>query len=139
MLSNRIVTEYHRINRVFASHLAAYVAFEMWQKKFPKLDLFSLLRLPEEDLEIEFAEFKEAFKRVRKRIYALKDEGKVYHATHLKGNVDQVIKLGIQNVGIFHLNRPLLLNKKGNIITKDLTVLYYYHNRLVGYDLEQYV
>lgn len=139
MLSNRIVTEYHRINRVFASHLAAYVAFEMWQKKFPKLDLFSLLRLPEEDLEIEFAEFKETFKRVRKRIYALKDEGKVYHATHLKGNVDQVIKLGIKNVGIFHLNRPLLLNKKGNIITKDLTVLYYYHNRLVGYDLEQYI
>lgn len=139
MLSNRIVTEYHRINRVFASHLAAYVAFEMWQKKFPKLDLFSLLRLPEEDLEIEFAEFRETYKRVRKRIYELKDEGKVYHATHLKGKVDQVIKLGIENVGIFHLNRPLLLNKKGNIITKDLTVLYYYHNRLVGYDLEQYI
>lgn len=139
MLSHRIVTEYHRINRVFASHLAAYVAFEMWQKKFPKLDLFSLLRLPEEDLEIEFAEFRETFKRVRKRIYELKDEGKVYHATHLKGKVDQVIKLGIENVGIFHLNRPLLLNKKGNIITKDLTVLYYYHNRLVGYDLEQYI
>lgn len=139
MLSNRIVTEYHRINRVFASHLAAYVAFEMWQKKFPKLDLFSLLRLPEEDLEIEYSEFRETYKRVRKRIYELKDEGKVYHATHLKGKVDQVIKLGIENVGIFHLNRPLLLNKKGNIITKDLTVLYYYHNRLVGYDLEQYI
>jgi glycerol-3-phosphate O-acyltransferase len=139
MLSTRIVTEYHRINRVFASHLAAFVAFELWQKKFPKLDLFSLLRLPEEDLEIEFTEFQESFKRVRKRIYELKDEGKVYHATHLKGKVDQVIDLGIKNVGIFHLNRPLLRNKKGNIITKDLTVLYYYHNRLVGYDLEQYI
>jgi len=139
MLSNRIVTEYHAINRVFASHLAAFVAFEMWQKKFPKLDLFSLLRLPEEDLEIEFAEFRATFKRVRKKIYELKNEGKVHHATHLKGKVDQVIKLGIENVGIFHLNRPLLLNKKGNIITKDLTVLYYYHNRLVGYDLEQYI
>jgi len=139
MLSTRIVTEYHRINRVFASHLAAYVAFELWQKKFPKLDLFSLLRLPEEDLEIEYTEFQESFKRVRKRIYELKDEGKVYHATHLKGKVDQVIDLGIKNVGIFHLNRPLLRNKKGNIITKDLTVLYYYHNRLVGYDLEQYI
>ncbi len=139
MLSNRIVKEYHRINRVFASHIAAFVAFEMWQKKFPKLDLFSLLRLPEEDLEIEYAEFRETFKRVRKRIYELKGEGKVYHATHLKGKADKVIKLGIENVGIFHLNRPLLLNKKGNIITKDLTVLYYYHNRLVGYDLEQHI
>jgi glycerol-3-phosphate O-acyltransferase len=136
MLSNRIVTEYHRINRVFASHVAAFVAFEMWQKKFPMLDLFSLLRLPEEDLEIDYVEFHDTFKRVRKRIYELKDEGRVRHATHLKGNADAVIKLGIENVGIFHLKRPLLINKKGNIITRDLTVLYYYHNRLVGYDLE---
>lgn len=136
MLSNRIVKEYHRINRVFASHVAAFVAFEMWQKKFPMLDLFSLLRLPEEDLEIDYSEFRETFKRVRKRIYELKAEGKVRHATHLKGKADAVIKLGIENVGIFHLKRPLLINKKGNIITRDLTVLYYYHNRLVGYDLE---
>lgn len=139
MLSQRIVSEYHRINRVFASHLAAFVAFEMWQKKYSKLDLFSLLRLPEEDLELDYAEFRATFKRVRKKIYELKDAGKVYHATHLKGKADQVIKLGIENVGIFHLKRPLLKNKKGNIITKDLTVLYYYHNRLVGYDLEQYI
>jgi glycerol-3-phosphate O-acyltransferase len=139
MLSQKIVSEYHRINRVFASHLAAFVAFEMWQRKFPKLDLFGLLRLPEEDLELDYVEFRETFKRVRKRIYELKDQGKVYHATHLKGKVDSVLKLGIENVGIFHLKRPLLLNKKGNIITKDLTVLYYYHNRLVGYDLEQYI
>lgn len=139
MLSQRIVTEYHRINRVFASHLAAFVAFEMWQKKYSKLDLFNLLRLPEEDLELDYTEFRETFKRVRKKIYELKDQKKVYHATHLKGKVDQVIKLGIENVGVFHLKRPLLKNKKGNIITKDLTVLYYYHNRLVGYDLEQYI
>ncbi len=139
MLSQKIVREYHRINRVFASHLAAYVAFEMWQRKFPKLDLFGLLRLPEEDLELDYAQFRETFKRVRKRIYELNDEGKVYFATHLKGKVDNVLKTGIENVGIFHLKRPLLLNKKGNIITKDLTVLYYYHNRLVGYDLEQFI
>jgi len=139
MLSQKIVSEYHRINRVFASHLAAFVAFEMWQRKFPKLDLFGLLRLPEEDLELDYAEFRETFKRVRKRIYELNDEGKVYFATHLKGKVDNVLKTGIENVGIFHLKRPLLLNKKGNIITKDLTVLYYYHNRLVGYDLEQFI
>jgi len=139
MLSQKIVSEYHRINRVFASHLAAFVAFEMWQRKFPKLDLFGLLRLPEEDLELDYAEFRETFKRVRKRIYELHDEGKVYFATHLKGKVDNVIKTGVSNVGIFHLKRPLLLNKKGNIITKDLTVLFYYHNRLVGYDLEQFI
>lgn len=139
MLSQRIVGEYHRINRVFASHLVAFVAFEMWQKKHPKLDLFGLLKLPEEELELDYAEFRLTCKRVRKQIYKLKKEGKANHATHLKGKIDLVIKHGFENVGIFHIKRPLLLNKKGNVITQDLNLLYYYHNRLVGYDLDKLI
>jgi glycerol-3-phosphate O-acyltransferase len=69
MLSQRIVSEYHRINRVFASHLVAFVAFELWQKKYPNLDLFGLLRLPEEDQELLYEEFRAACKRVRRQIY----------------------------------------------------------------------
>jgi glycerol-3-phosphate O-acyltransferase len=139
MLSHKIVTEYLRINRIFASHLVAFVAFEMWQKKHPKLDLFGLLRLPEEDQILEYEEFRTTCKRVRKQIYALKDQGKTYHATHLKGKIDLVIRHGLDNVGIFHLKRPLLMNKDGNIITKDFNTLFYYHNRLVGYDLEKFI
>ena len=139
MLSQKIVTEYHRINRIFASHLVAFVAFEMWQKKHSKLDLFGLLRLPEEDQILQYEEFRATCKRVRKQIYALKDQGKVNHATHLKGKIDLVIRHGLDNVGIFHLKRPLLMNKDGNIITKDFNTLYYYHNRLVGYDLEKFI
>lgn len=139
MLGQRIVKEYHRINRVFASHLVAFLAFEMWVKKFPKLDLFSLLRLPEEDLELDYAEFRATFKRVRKQIYEMKERREINFAIHLKGKADLVIRTGLANVGIFHLNRPLLLNKRGNIITQDLTLLYYYHNRLVGYDLERLI
>jgi glycerol-3-phosphate O-acyltransferase len=139
MLSQKIVTEYHRINRVFASHLVAFVAFEMWQRKHPKLDLFGLLRLPEEDQVLLYEEFRSACKRVRKQIYQLKAEGKVYHATHLKGNIDLVIRHGLENVGIFHLKRPLLMNKEGNIITRDFNTLYYYHNRLDGYELEKFI
>jgi glycerol-3-phosphate O-acyltransferase len=137
ILSQKIVSEYHRINRIFASHMVAFVAFEMWQKKHPKLDLFGLLRLPEEDQVIQYEEFRKTCKRVRKQIYALKEQGKVYHATHLKGNIDLVIRHGLDNVGIFHLKRPLLMNKEGNIITKDFNTLFFYHNRLVGYDLEK--
>jgi len=139
MLSQKIVTEYHRINRIFASHLVAFVAFEMWQKKHSKLDLFGLLRLPEEDQILQYEEFRATCKRVRKQIYAMKDQGKVNHATHLKGKIDLVIRHGLDNVGIFHLKRPLLMNKDGNIITKDFNTLYYYHNRLVGYDLEKFI
>jgi len=139
MLSQRIVSEYHRINRVFASHIVSFIAFELWQKKFHQLDLFNLLRLTEDDLELDYQEFRAVFKRVRKQIYLMKAEGKINFASHVKGKADMVIGRGLDNVGVFHLNRPLLKNKKGNITTKDLSLLYYYHNRLVGYGLEQHI
>ena len=139
MLAAKISAEYHRINRVFASHLVAFVAFEMFVRQHPKLDLFGVLRLPEEELEIPYEEFRTAFKKVRKQIYVMKDDYKINHATHMKGKADMVIKRGLDNVGIFHLRRPLLKNKQGNIITQDLNLLYYYHNRLVGYDLEKII
>jgi glycerol-3-phosphate O-acyltransferase len=139
MLSQRIVKEYHRINRVFASHLVAFVAFQIWQKKYSKLDLFSFLRLPEDELEIDYEQFKAVFKKVRKEIYRMKDEGKINHASHLKGDADIVIQRGLDNVGILHILRPLARNKAGNIITHELPLLYYYHNRLMGYDLEKLI
>lgn len=139
MLASRIVSEYHRINRVFSSHLVAFIAFEIWLRKHPRLDLFAFLRLPEEELEIPYDEFREVFKKVRKEISHLIENGRVHQATHLKGELDLVIRRGLENVGIFHLKRPLLRNKKGNIVTQDLNVLYYYHNRLVGYDLEKFI
>src|SRR5690606_39818017 len=49
---------YHKINRIFSSHLVAFIAFEMLKKKHPKLDLYNLLRLPEEDLSIDYQEFR---------------------------------------------------------------------------------
>jgi len=51
---------------------------------------------------------------------------------------DTVIDLGISNVGMYHTYRPLLKNKNGNIISQDLHNLYYYHNRMDGYELEKY-
>jgi glycerol-3-phosphate O-acyltransferase len=139
MLSYKIVSEYHRINRVFASHLVAFVAFVMWQKKHPKLDLFGLLRLPEEELQLPYEEFRAMCKKVRKQIYRMKLENKLNIASHLKGDIDEIIKRGLYNVGIFHLKRPLLRNRDGNIITQDLNTLYYYHNRLTGYELDKFI
>lgn len=138
-LGQKIIKEYHRINRVFASHLVAFVAFEMWLRRFPKLDLWSFLRLLEEDMSLDYSEFRETFNQVRKEIFRLEKEDKIHSATHLDGDVDLVIKHGLDNVGIFHLKRPLLKNKKGKIVTQDLNTLYYYHNRLIGYDLEKFI
>lgn len=136
-LAEKIVQEFHKINRVFASHLVAFVAFEIWRKKHEKLDLYDFLRLPEEDLFIEYDEFVENFKMVNAAVTELKKRKKLNIASHMKNPIDTLIKNGIDNVGMYHNRRPLLMNKKKQIITKDLITLYYYHNRMNGYDLEK--
>jgi len=139
MLSEVIVKEYHRINRVQASHLVAFTAFQMLRKKHSNLDFYSLLRLPIDEIEIEYEEFKKTFFRMRDRVIDLFNANKIDIAIHLMGDIDGVIDLGIANVGMYHTLRPLLKNKKGNITTQDMNNLYYYHNRTEGYDLEKFI
>ncbi len=139
MLSENIVKQYHRLNRVFASHLAAFTAFEILRKKYHKLDLYSLLRLPVEEIEIDYQTYRQVFDRLRNCVIDMFNEGEVDMANHLIGDLDQVINHGIENVGMYHAKRPLLKNREGNIITRDLDTLYYYRNRMDGYDLEKHI
>lgn len=139
LLSEKIVAEYHRINQVFASHLAPFVAFELIQRKHLKLDFFSLLRLPADEIEVDYNEFKEVFNRLRERILKLKTKGKIDVAEHMYGDSEEVINLGISNVGMYHSKRPLIFLKNGNIGTQDLNTLYFYHNRMDGYELDKLI
>ncbi len=136
-LGSRIVEEFHIINRVFSSHLVAFTAFQMIKKENLKMDLFNLLRLPEEDIVIVYDDFKNECQKVLDKILELESEGKVQAAPHLKTNIDEIINHGLANVGMYHAKRPLVKNEGGNIETQDLSLLYYYHNRLEGYGLEK--
>ncbi|XOV91438.1 MAG: 1-acyl-sn-glycerol-3-phosphate acyltransferase [Bacteroidota bacterium] len=138
ILSKRIVEEYHKYNRVFASHLVAFTAFRMIERKNPKLDLYNLLRLPDEDLVLDYEEFKATFKKLRKKVMKLHEEGKVMVAGHMKKKADQAIKLGLNNVGLYHAQRPLIM-KGDKIIIQNMNTLFYYHNRIDGYGLENYI
>ncbi len=137
MLGKRIVEEFHKINRVFSSHLVAFTAFEMIKSANRKLDLFDLIRLPEEDISIPYEEFKANCNRVLDCIIQLTENGKINMAPHLHNDMDTIIKHGLDNVGMYHAKRPLIMDAKGDIVTEDMSLLYFYHNRLTGYGLEK--
>jgi glycerol-3-phosphate O-acyltransferase len=137
MLGKRIVEEFHKINRVFSSHLVAFTAFELIKSENKKLDLFELLRLPEEDLVIDYEVFKESCQRVLTTVYELKAQGLINTAPHLNTTIDEIILHGMDNVGMYHAKRPLIRDENGAITTQDMSLLYFYHNRLTGYGLEK--
>jgi glycerol-3-phosphate O-acyltransferase len=139
MLAERITGEFHRINRVFSSHLVAFVGFRMFKRRHAKLDIFDFLRLPPEEMSLDYNAFLEQFSLIREKVFDLKTRGALQTAFHLEGPVEEVVAHGLENVGLYHAKRPLIREKEGNIVSQDLFTLYYYHNRMHGYDLEQLI
>jgi glycerol-3-phosphate O-acyltransferase len=140
MLGEKIVVDFYRYAQCSPSHLAAFVGFELIRKNYSKLDLYSLFRIPSEDLEIEYDEFSTAYSKLRDIVIEYEASGKIRVNQSLKEEELKVlIRSGVNSVGTFHAQRPLLFNKERNIVTKDLKTLYYYRNRLDGYGFEQHI
>lgn len=139
MLGEKIVDRYHIENHVFSSHVVAFVAFEMLQKKYNHLDLYGLLRLNEDDRIINRAEFTEVCDRIIGRIRYLADRRKVHLATHMINDTASIIDHGIKNIGIYHEKKSLKYLNETTLITENMNLLYYYHNRLEGYGLKLYI
>lgn len=139
ILGKKLVTEFHKINRVFSSHLVAFTAFKMIEKRYQSLDFYSILRLPDDELVIPYNEFYDQFKLFLEALQVMCRDGEVGLAEHLNQELDKVINHGLKNLGMYHAARPLVKNKAGDIMIQNMNVLFFYHNRLLGYELEKLI
>jgi glycerol-3-phosphate O-acyltransferase len=139
-LSKTIVERYRVENIVLSSHLVAYTAFNIIRKRFPDLDLYGVLRLPKEDKTIRKELLYKNIELLRIRLKEMMDAGQIQLSKIVEtGSVEEMVKDGIANVGAFHVKKPLKLNKNGDFESQDLNLLYYYHNRMIGYNLSHMV
>jgi glycerol-3-phosphate O-acyltransferase len=139
-LADKIVTRYHAENIVLSSHLIAFTAFNIIRKKYPKLDLYGVLRLPKEDKIIPKELLYNNIEILRAELVKLASSGQLQLSDTVKNSsVENLVKHGIENVGAFHLKKPLAMNKKGYFFSQDLNLLYYYHNRMDAYGLEKFI
>jgi glycerol-3-phosphate O-acyltransferase len=138
-LAEKIVERYYKDNIVLSSHLVSYAAFIMLQKQNPKLDLFGLLRLPEEDYIFSAPVLEDVIEQLRERLFKMKEAGEIKLSEAIYWDLPKLIKDGLTHLGTFHVKKPLKYNKKGEIISEDFSLLYYYHNRLANYKLGEEV
>jgi len=139
LLGNEIVQQYFRHNIIMTSQLVAFTAFEMIRKNNRKLDVFGLLRLPPEDTFISYDEFLETCARIRLKLLEMdrNNQIKITHTMHR--DIEFVVDRGLKQVGLYHTHRPLVKKQNGDIMSPDLKLLYFYHNRLEGYGLEELI
>lgn len=139
LLGEKIVKVYRQNNIVFSSHLLAFTAFEILKKRFKKLDLYALLRLPQEDREISYNEFAQNIEALRKEIFKMSDRGDIIAPEQISWDISKIIDHGMDQLGLYHDQSTLLFTDEKNITTQDMKLLYFYHNRLEGFGLDQYV
>ena len=138
ILGEKIVERFYAENRVFSSHLVAFVAFEMMLKKFEEFSLHDMMRIPVKDRVLEFEDFKKVVEKVYHGLVLLMKEGKIHMAEHMQEDLPTLIAHGVKNLGMYHAKRPLTI-KKGKVYSEQINLLYFYHNHLDGYGLEAYI
>ncbi|MFK7798622.1 MAG: 1-acyl-sn-glycerol-3-phosphate acyltransferase [Aureispira sp.] len=140
MLSKELVKRYYTENVVLSSHLIAHTAFKLLQKRYPSLDLYGILRLPKEDRTISKDLFLENVERLRQQLLHLQAVGRVKLSDSVStAALEDLIAHGLSNLGIFHVQKVLFATSKGDFSSENLNLLFYYHNRLNGYNLDHLI
>jgi len=138
-LGDHILKSFKEGTIVFTSQVVAFVAYTMIQKQHPKMDIYGILRLPEEDRIIAYDDFSQNVYNLIKYLKqkALKKE--ILLDEHLFGSIDNVINHGIKNLGAYHKAKLLFISKEGYVSSENVALLMYYHNRLTGFELESVI
>ncbi len=137
VLAERIVERFHKDNVVLDSHLVAFAAFRLLLHLHPRLDLYQLLRLPEDEVELPVYQVVHAITQLQQRLLELEAQGKVKVAESCVGDPEKVLRRGIKKLGVYHVHKPLVFNREGALVSQDFSLLYFYHNRLLHYGLEE--
>ena len=134
ILGAKILKSFKTEHVILGSHVLAFVAFEVFHQENKNLDIFSLLRLPSEDLEIPYDQFKIIIGETMTMIKEKEKEGQLICEDSFALDPEEFIIRSLHYLGGYHKQRPLKISK-GMIKTEDSKLLYYYHNRLVGYGM----
>ncbi len=137
ILADRIADRYRKENIVLTSHLVALAAFIILQKENPSLDLFGVLRLPPEDFVFPMKKMQDVIGQLQAKLISMKEKGRIKLSDQIYYSIDDLIRDGVRNLGIYHPEKTLKFNKKGQLISQNFKLLFFYHNRLIKYGLEK--
>ncbi len=138
-LADMLVKNYKRENVVLTSHILTFVCFYLFWKKQDDMDLFSLLTLPDDYFALTRNEVVLEIDKILGHLKVLAAKGGVQLNQDLaRMEPEEIIEDGIKQINLYHLRKPLYL-ENDFIKSRHLLLLYYYSNRLIGYELESII
>jgi glycerol-3-phosphate O-acyltransferase len=138
LLADKIVERFHKENIVLSSHVVAYVAFNTLKAKYPNVDLYGILRLREDETQLEYKDYLRNIVSLQKVLFEYQRDGKLKLSPEIGLEAETLVQDGIKNLGVFHPSKPFLqTSDEAHFYTQNQKLLFYYHNKLAGYGLEK--
>jgi len=133
-----IGASFKRHNEILSTHVAAFTLFETIRGRHPELDLYRLIRTGDEGTGIPV---RDLVRNVAFTLAALRQrdaEGQITldRDTVAQGDAAATVQAALRHFGTYHA-RPVMVRRGDRVFTEDMTVLYYYSNRLRGYGVER--
>jgi glycerol-3-phosphate O-acyltransferase len=137
-LADKIVERYKKDNLVLSSHLVAFAAFNLLRHEHPELDLYGILRLPCKSIEFSKRKLIGLLSQLQSVLVKMEEQEEIQLTDAIRNQSALLLKDGLKKLGAYHATKPLKIYK-GKIISQSFSLLYYYQNRLEGYELAQQI
>jgi glycerol-3-phosphate O-acyltransferase len=134
---NKVAESYLCNNVILSPHLVSYVLFRYLVYNNPMLDFYQLIRIGAREAQIERRALIEVIERFKRFLAVQQENGVLRLATTLKNKpADMIVDEAIHYLQMFY-SKEIVLTSGDSIQVQDMRLLYYYHNRLSGYDFEK--
>ncbi|HMU05638.1 MAG TPA: hypothetical protein PJ990_18520, partial [Saprospiraceae bacterium] len=136
MLGECVVNSYRKFNTILSSNVVSFVAFHLIYAEFEEMGLINLINQKSQKYKLEYNVFAEKVEQVINIIKEMSAQGEVTLSDENWNDTQEIISEGLRKLGIYHAVRVLEKKEDDKIVCADLKLLYFYHNRLINYDLE---
>lgn len=132
-LSNKIVDQFLKNNRIMPIHILSKALFECFIKKYDAVDVYECIKKWNVKDIIPSADFIKHLESVIEYFKALEEEGQVQLDERCFEDIQVIITSGLEEAGMYHLKKPILKSSKG-FRTENMKTLFFYQNRTEGYN-----
>lgn len=133
----KVAESYLQNNVILSPHLVSYVIFRYLVHCNPELDLYQLIRIGAREAQIERMTLILMIDRFKEFLSHQEEAGVLRLATTLKHKpADLLLDEALQYLQMFY-PKEIVVMSGVNLLVQDMRLLYYYHNRLKGYELER--
>jgi len=136
ILGEAVVSEFQKNNVALSSNVVSFVAFQLLYEKSECSDLITFLIAAPQQFSIVAADFESCCYELIGELRKMEAEGLIRCSQEFNMSDPEIVKSGLQQLGVYHQHRVVARINEA-VYSEDLRLLYFYHNRLSTYPLQQ--